>query len=154
MSENKETLKPCPWNCGGKLEESEGYVTHECHSMPTIHHFVMTVGDWNQRPEEDRLRAENKGLSDTLAGHKRIIDRMDNELTAARKEIEWLREITNQYEAEGRAYPPPHPTCETCGNECEEQRVSIYYWQDDSTVTEPITYCSTHTALNTDEKEG
>lgn len=77
-------LKPCPF-CGGEAiqcGDNEWTSRHwimcrNCHASPkgTVRELSLAIEAWNTRPEEDRLRAENKRLKEALvrlhAGNER-----------------------------------------------------------------------------------
>jgi predicted nucleic-acid-binding Zn-ribbon protein len=156
MSENKKILKSCP-KCGS--DDITTWPPDECSVAEVVCDncgYSERLSTWNKRPEVDRLKlridAENAVACELEAFSKHL----RAQLTAAREEIERLKstvEILNNPMVISIDECQGHPTCETCGNE-EICKRELDNCMQVGTIVDWLTYCSAHTALNTDEKEG
>jgi hypothetical protein len=174
MSENKEP-RPC-LKCGCTeimhVEDPDSGPREECVACG----WGEPSCTWNERPEEDRLRAEIESnlrdasklinlIAEKLTKAEIKLEEKDAALDAAREEIERLKEELVQESLEkghlntlidaikhSLSITKPHPTCETCNIAyCDKERVESggSGWGESQVPCEhaPIDYCSAHTAL-------
>lgn len=160
MSDRKTTLKPCPF-CGEipSVDYEARYygVDIFCKKCRISEYSNKGIDRpiWNNRPEEDRLRAEMKRLKAENADYIETIEHAHQVINHQQAENERLQSLINDAPMINISdCVHLHPTCKTCEindncDNCEQLRVTDIErtYSLDFMNTEAISYCSAHTAL-------
>jgi hypothetical protein len=76
----KNELKPCPF-CGSKADAKKDIYGRNIARCARVncaaHRFWWDISDWNSRPTEDALRAENKSLQAIVEAARKYITALE-----------------------------------------------------------------------------